>query len=220
MVSSEIYTVILRDTTFRLDRSQLEFDSPNYFTACFLGSFSESSAREIRLSRSPVLFSLIVDYLSGYTIFPLKDVGGMASETALENLLADALFYGLDDLVGLLESYKSRMILSSRIEERVVKSYLMVHWPQGLGSRKPPFIIRISESQAQNQSLAHSISPNAVTVLHSPGTAIINKLLRDQKIRAKEWSWAAFWTVYRAGSRQVECDCAVLDIMETKMDQS
>lgn len=129
MTASDLYTIILRDTSFHLDRSQLEFDSPNYFTACFLGSFSESDGREIRLSRDPALFSLIVNYLSGYTIFPLREVNGMAPEGVLENLLADALFYGLEDLVEMLEEHKAGVGSSRRLEERVEKSWLMVYWP-------------------------------------------------------------------------------------------
>jgi hypothetical protein len=129
MTASELYTITLRDTSFQLDRSQLEFDSPNYFTACFLGSFSESAERETRLSRNPALFSLIVNYLSGCTIFPLREVDGMAPEGVLENLLCDALFYGLEDLVGMLQDYKVDLKALRKAEERVVKSWLMVYWP-------------------------------------------------------------------------------------------
>ncbi|KAG8706707.1 hypothetical protein FRC09_002257 [Ceratobasidium sp. 395] len=218
MTASDLYTITLRDTSFRLDRSQLEFDSPNYFTACFLGSFSESKGREIRLPRDPALFSLIVNYLSGYTIFPLQEVNGMAPETVLENLLADALFYGLEDLADMLEDHKAGVRSLRRLEERTVKTWLMVYWPQGLGSRKPPFTIRISESQAQNQCSAHPITPNAIMVLHSPGTAIVNKLLRDQKVQARDWTWSAFWTILRVGTREIECDCAVVEVEEIKRD--
>lgn len=55
-------------------------------------------------------------------------------------------------------------------------------------------------------------------ILHSPGTAIVNKLLRDQKVQFKEWTWSAFWTVIRTGSREVECDCAVVQVEEVKRD--
>jgi hypothetical protein len=129
MTQSELYKVILRDQVFVLDRSQVEFDSPNYFTACFLGSFSESHVREIRLSRDPALFTMIINYLSGYTIFPVQPTPGMSEEATLENLLRDALFYGLDDLVGMLEKYQAGAKRLQRAEERVVKSYLMVFWP-------------------------------------------------------------------------------------------
>ncbi|KAG8700805.1 hypothetical protein FRC08_004438 [Ceratobasidium sp. 394] len=218
MTASDLYTITLRGTSFHLDRSQLEFDSPNYFTACFLGSFSESNGREIRLSRDPSLFSLIVNYLSGYTIFPLREVDGMAPEGVLENLLADALFYGLEDLVDILQEHKAGVRSLKRLEESTVKTWLMVYWPQGLGSRKPPLTIRISESQAHNQCSTHPIPPGAVMILHSPGTALMNKLLRDQKVQARGWTWSAFWTVFRAGGREVECDCAVVEIEEVKRD--
>lgn len=129
MTNTELYKVTLRDTTFHLDRSQIEFDSPNYFTSCFLGSFAESNARAIRLSRDPALFSIIVSYLSGYTIFPLQAVEGMAESAVLENLLADALFYGLDELADVLEEYRAGKKAMRRLEEQTVKSYFMVVWP-------------------------------------------------------------------------------------------
>ena len=129
MTNIELYKVTLRDTTFHLDRSQIEFDSPNYFTGCFLGSFAESNRRETRSSRDPVLFVIILNYLSGYTIFPLLAVGGMAENAVVENLLSDALFYGLDELADVLEEYRSGKKAIRKLEEKVVKSYLMVVWP-------------------------------------------------------------------------------------------
>ncbi|EUC60576.1 hypothetical protein RSOL_352460, partial [Rhizoctonia solani AG-3 Rhs1AP] len=129
MTRSELYKLTLRDTTFTLDRSQIEFDSPNYFTSCFLGSFSESHAREIRLSRDPALFSIIVNYLSGYAILPVQPPVGMSDQAAVENLLRDALFYGLDELAAMLEEHKSEKKAPMMPEERVVKSYVMIVWP-------------------------------------------------------------------------------------------
>lgn len=129
MTQSELYKVILRGETFSLDRSQVEFDSPNYFTSCFLGSFSESHRQEIQLSRDPALFSMIVTYLSGYTILPLKPASGMSEEATLENLLRDALFYGLDDLVKMLEEYRAGDKQPRSAGEKVVKSYVMILWP-------------------------------------------------------------------------------------------
>ncbi|KAG8732319.1 hypothetical protein FRC11_014448 [Ceratobasidium sp. 423] len=129
MTQSELYKITLRDTIFTLDRSQIEFDSPNYFTSCFLGSFSESHAREIRLSRDPALFSIIVSYLSGYTILPIQPPVGMSEQAAAENLLRDALFYGLDELAGILERQKMGAKALRTPEERLVKNYVMVVWP-------------------------------------------------------------------------------------------
>ncbi|KAH7337808.1 hypothetical protein B0J17DRAFT_664302 [Rhizoctonia solani] len=129
MTQSELYKITLRDTTFTLDRSQVEFDSPNYFTSCFLGSFTESQAREIRLSRDPALFSIIVNYLSGYTILPIQPPSGMSEQATLENLLRDALFYGLDELASMLEEHKSDVKALGEPEERTVKNYVMIVWP-------------------------------------------------------------------------------------------
>ncbi|CAE6388033.1 unnamed protein product [Rhizoctonia solani] len=219
MTQSELYKVTLRDTTFTLDRSQIEVDSPNYFTSCFLGSFSESHAREIRLSRDPALFSMIVNYLSGYAILPIQPPVGMSEQAAWENLLRDALFYGLDELASMLEEHKMGAKVLRRLEETVTKSYLMVVWPQGMGSRKGQFMVRLSEIQAQAQCNAHSLSPSVVPLLQSTGTALVGQLLREQKITARSWTWAAFWTTMKpsnnsvTGSR-VDNDCAVLEITE------
>ncbi|KAB5592652.1 ML domain-containing protein [Ceratobasidium theobromae] len=197
MTQSELYKVILRGETFSLDRSQVEFDSPNYFTSCFLGSFSESHRQEIQLSRDPALFSMIVTYLSGYTILPLKPASGMSEEATLENLLRDALFYGLDDLVKMLEEYRAGDKQPRSAEEKVVKSYVMILWPHGMCNRRGQFAIRLSESQAQAQCSAHPISPNSVSMLQSPGAAIVKQALKEQKIVAHSWSWAAFWTTLK-----------------------
>ncbi|KZV82399.1 hypothetical protein EXIGLDRAFT_843783 [Exidia glandulosa HHB12029] len=100
------YTVTLRGEAFTLYRDQIEFDAPNYFSNLFLGDFSESQTRTVELSRSPELFRAIVDYMSGYTILPLTPAvvpATMASDSALENLLRDAEFYGLRGLVALLQ---------------------------------------------------------------------------------------------------------------------
>ncbi|KAG9087141.1 hypothetical protein FRC06_002710 [Ceratobasidium sp. 370] len=99
---SEIYTVIMRGENFTLTRDQVEFDSPNYFTSCFLGEFTESQTRTVTLSRDPHLFRIILDYLSGYEVLPLHESAvpkRMGLEVALRNLLIDARFYLLDGLV-------------------------------------------------------------------------------------------------------------------------
>ncbi|CAE7136595.1 unnamed protein product [Rhizoctonia solani] len=218
MTQSELYRITLRDTTFTLDRSQIEFDSPNYFTSCFLGSFSESHAREITISRNPALFSIIVNYLSGYAILPIQPPAGMSEQAAVENLLRDALFYGLDELAGVLEEHKLRSEALRGPEEKVVKSYAMIVWPQGMGGRKGYSMVRLSESQAHAQCSAHSLSPGTVPLLQSTGTSSVNQLLKEQKIKARSWTWAAFWTTMKSTNNQmgprIENDCAVLEITE------
>ncbi|KAF8601059.1 hypothetical protein BDV93DRAFT_546028 [Ceratobasidium sp. AG-I] len=103
MNPNDNFTVLFRGVEFTLTRSQVEFDSPNFFTACFLGKFQESETRTVKISRDPVLFGIVFDYLCGYTVLPL---GGsviptrMSLTTALINLRVDAEFYQLD---GLLE---------------------------------------------------------------------------------------------------------------------
>lgn len=221
MTQSDLYTIIVRDKTFCLDRSQIEFDSPNYFTACFLGSFSESSSRKIHLSRDPVLFAMIVNYLSGYTILPIQRVEGMSEEAVLENLSRDAMFYGLEQLIEALERHRMGIAMRT-VEERVEKNYMMVVWPQGMGSRKKPYSLRITEAQAQAQCNAHPISPSSVPMLRSVGSALVSQHFQELEIESQTWTWAAFWTTPRQGNQpgliRVENDCAVLEIMEVNRD--
>ncbi|KDN33445.1 hypothetical protein RSAG8_13466, partial [Rhizoctonia solani AG-8 WAC10335] len=96
------YTVVLRGQEFVLTKSQIEFDSPNYFTACFLGDFREAQTKRLVLTRNLELFQLVVEHLCGYEILPLDDKtipSHMPPDAVLRNLRADALFYQLDGLV-------------------------------------------------------------------------------------------------------------------------
>lgn len=89
------FTIIVRGKTFILTRDQIQFDSPNLFTIAFLDDiYSENLSGRLRLdSRSPELFEVIVEYLSGYPILPVKDPA---------KLLADSKYYGLDGLRDVL----------------------------------------------------------------------------------------------------------------------
>ncbi|KZV86365.1 hypothetical protein EXIGLDRAFT_802353 [Exidia glandulosa HHB12029] len=104
-MSVDRYTVVIRGETFTLYRDQIEFDAPNYFTALFHGDFRESRTQRVELSRSPDLFRVIVEYMSGYTVLPLAPMmvpSTMTPETALANLLNDAEYYQLSGLVRLI----------------------------------------------------------------------------------------------------------------------
>lgn len=102
MSAKDLFRVIVRGSKFTLTKSMVEFDSPNYFTSCFLSDFRESQTRTVEILRDPTLFAIVFDYLCGYTVLPLtKDVipSRMTPATALLNLRADAEFYQLDGLV-------------------------------------------------------------------------------------------------------------------------
>jgi hypothetical protein len=99
------YTVIVMGKTFSLTKYQIEFDSPNYFTTCFLGDFCEAQTRQLELSRDPDLFKLIVRHLCGYSVLPLNEKqipSSTTPATALADLRADATFHQLD---GLKQAY-------------------------------------------------------------------------------------------------------------------
>lgn len=96
------YIITVRGEEFLLTKSQIEFDSPNYFTACFFGDFREAQSRRLKLSRDPDLFRIITNYLCGYKVIPLCQSFTpklMATATTLINLRADAAFYQLDGLI-------------------------------------------------------------------------------------------------------------------------
>ena len=96
------YTIVVRGETFILGREQILYDSPNYFSTCFLTPSSkpnkvptgsaggvlspvpevpedgdeesgDEEEYELILHRDPYLFKLIEAYLSGYPILPLPE---------------------------------------------------------------------------------------------------------------------------------------------------
>ncbi len=103
--ANDCYTINVRGEVFFLNNSQISYDSPNYFTACFGSEFSEARSRTLLLNRHPAVFTIIVDYLSGYPVLPLSPraiSATMDMETALRYLLVDAQFYNLQGLCDLL----------------------------------------------------------------------------------------------------------------------
>jgi hypothetical protein len=98
----EFFTVITRGVEFKLSRGQIEFDSPNYFTAAFLEhDFQEATTRVLHTDRHPQLFALIVEHLSGYRVLPLQSPSipiTMSLEMAKVNLARDAEYFGLERL--------------------------------------------------------------------------------------------------------------------------
>ncbi|KAM0753679.1 hypothetical protein T439DRAFT_377839 [Meredithblackwellia eburnea MCA 4105] len=105
------FRVFARTTPFDLTLSQIETDSPNFFTACFTHtpptspSFSEASSRILRTDRHPKLFAILVEYLSGYDVLPLRKESLPALwdvEMGMRNLLRDADYFGLEGLKVML----------------------------------------------------------------------------------------------------------------------
>ncbi|OBZ74466.1 Mannose-6-phosphate isomerase [Grifola frondosa] len=96
---------MMRDEVFHLSRDQISSDAPNYFTEYFLNDSAESAQHIVTLDRNPVLFTLIIDHLSGYTVLPLSPralPSTMDMSVALRNLLLDAQFFRLQKLCDLL----------------------------------------------------------------------------------------------------------------------
>ncbi|BGP42480.1 hypothetical protein JCM10449v2_006485 [Rhodotorula kratochvilovae] len=96
--SPTTYTVVLRDKRFVLSDSQIRFDSPNHFTGVFLGG---NGGKDVVYSdRRPLLFPLIVEWLSGYTdFFPVK-VDGLSELEGAKALLVEAEHFKLKKLAA------------------------------------------------------------------------------------------------------------------------
>ncbi|CAE6467332.1 unnamed protein product [Rhizoctonia solani] len=127
MNPEQTYTILVQSQKFTLSHHQIKFDSPNYFTTCFLGDFYESQTRSVSLSRSPIMFPLIEQYLCGYMIFPLNERSipeGMTTTQAIANLRADALFYQLEGLVRECDTYMRPVKKGLPASNR----YLLVGW--------------------------------------------------------------------------------------------
>lgn len=102
-------TVIASDVSFTLTRGQISVDAPNYFTSAFqTQGFAESSSNLLVLDKDPMLFKYITLYLSGYKILPLQIAAipiTMSMESALENLLNDAVYFDLNGLVAQIKLF-------------------------------------------------------------------------------------------------------------------
>ena len=109
------YTVTIRNQTFKLTEEQIKTDSPNFFTSFFLSCQKATNDeadsvvakdKAVVLHRNPLLFEIIQEYLSGYSVFPIREgyIAFMTTDTLLQNLLKDALFYGLHDFAEQIEA--------------------------------------------------------------------------------------------------------------------
>ncbi|CAE6419961.1 unnamed protein product [Rhizoctonia solani] len=100
------YTIVVMDRSFKLSRSQIEFDSPNFFTSYF-NAPGQITPRKLELSRDPYLFLIILRYLNGYRLLPLHPTlvpPYCTLDSTLADLRADAQFYQLSGLSALLAS--------------------------------------------------------------------------------------------------------------------
>ncbi|CUA73061.1 putative WD repeat-containing protein all2124 [Nostoc sp, PCC 7120] [Rhizoctonia solani] len=115
---------------FLLSEHQIEFDAPNYFTDFYFGNWTDSPPEERHLQlywRDPKLFSIIMTYLNGYSVFPLDKCvipERLSVRQTLLNLRVDARFYRLGGLVHACDEQLERMgieeVLKKREHENVV----------------------------------------------------------------------------------------------------
>ncbi|KAF8601050.1 hypothetical protein BDV93DRAFT_546022 [Ceratobasidium sp. AG-I] len=161
MNPNSIFKVIVRDTTFKLSQSQIEFDSPNFFTACFLGDFQESQTRTLEISRDPDLFRIVLNYLCGYTILPLSEAAipmTMTLGTALINLRVDAEYYQLNGLIqacttAMMSIVVNRSSVSDKYRVLAGRTRIRPHVPGASNlSRFPDFHLLNSEKEPTDSS--------------------------------------------------------------------
>jgi hypothetical protein len=109
-----VFTVQVRDETFELTRTQVQFDAPNLFTAAFSGDWHEKPGEALVLrEQHPDSFRLVVESLSGYEVFPLE--GPLEQQRKrLANLRVDASFLSLDRLLRRIELEGVRAAFSHR----------------------------------------------------------------------------------------------------------
>ncbi|KAG8790789.1 hypothetical protein FRC12_011014 [Ceratobasidium sp. 428] len=187
---SETYTVIIHGGPFVLTRDQIEFDSPNYFTSCFLGEFTEARTRTLTLSRDPELFRIILDHLSGYEVLPLHQSvipKRMSPEVALRNLLVDAQFYLLDGLVRAIRQIGSSAQSSSPFLAASPPLSYVVVTAQNFNRWGLP--MPISEDTAKSMREKHGLSRcSRITDRSGIETALQNASMRKPFVIEATWT--------------------------------
>ncbi|KAG8752282.1 hypothetical protein FRC12_012041 [Ceratobasidium sp. 428] len=98
--------VIVSGTKFVLTQDQYKVDGPNYFTDAVAAHTGRFRGPQVKVSRDPELFKLVVEFLNGYAVLP-KDAplpkGAPSRRVALRNLVAEAKFYRLGSLEAVAE---------------------------------------------------------------------------------------------------------------------
>lgn len=131
----------MRGEQFTLSHGQITFDSPNLFTQSFLSDFSEATTRSLSLDSDPGLFTIIVDYLSGYPVLPLEEqelTRKLSVAKATRYLAKDADYLGLSGLQEMLRARSNRVIDDRGISNNKVdlQDLLGGSLPSGLSWRE------------------------------------------------------------------------------------
>ncbi|QRV84498.1 hypothetical protein RhiJN_12514 [Ceratobasidium sp. AG-Ba] len=170
----------MSDQPFALTRDQIEFDSPNYFTSCFLGEFVESQTRTLTLSRDPDLFKIVIDYLNGYEVLPLHESvlpKRMSSEVALRNLLVDAQFYGLDGLITQVNAMVAQASAPSSTQYVLISAEMEFDGPTKIGLPVPTSEEAIRELRQKHEmdtEMARNWHEHVSNIQHSFNLANIS----------------------------------------------
>ncbi|KAH8920787.1 hypothetical protein BT69DRAFT_380803 [Atractiella rhizophila] len=146
--------VYVRDEVFHLTTSQIAFDSPES------NLFSTSLARGVRVLKSdmsPSLFSLIIDHLSGYPIFPLPP----STNVNLNYLLLDAQRLGLDDLERMVKKEMFRTKSLPFLDREHVRNLVTASTTgNGSGSGSEPLdVTRLLKNPEMFASISEVVEP-------------------------------------------------------------
>lgn len=164
---NDTFIINLRGVSIPLTRSQIEADSPgsNLFASSLLGDFIESSNKSMKLDRSPGLFRIILDHLSGYTILPLdKEMpkeycgNGMSQERALRYLIDDSDYYGFMRLHNLLLEEMQRL----QDSEDSYEEQLLALQKEKLAIKKAKLKLEIKNS---NENYSHQLFDRRMRML-------------------------------------------------------
>ncbi|KAG8680831.1 hypothetical protein FRC08_016016 [Ceratobasidium sp. 394] len=163
--------VVVSGTKFVLTQDQYKVDGPNYFTDAVAAHTRRFSGPQVKVSRNPELFKLVVDFLNGYAVLP-KDAplpkGIPCRKVALKNLVAEAKFYRLSSLEAIAEEILRKLDIGASWYVMLSRTTTSSDW--GLPSH-------VSSDTAKTLQKKHGLSAHVVHTsgLSSPEAKVLEK---------------------------------------------
>ncbi|KAG9112799.1 hypothetical protein FRC07_007863 [Ceratobasidium sp. 392] len=123
--------IIVSGTKFVLTQDQFKVDGPNYFTDAVAAYTGRFRGPQVKVSRNPELFKLVVDFLNGYAVMP-KDAplpqGIPSRKVALRNLIAEAKFYRLNSLEAIAEEILQKLDIGASWHVMLSRTTTSTDW--------------------------------------------------------------------------------------------
>ncbi|KAG8741380.1 hypothetical protein FRC10_002945 [Ceratobasidium sp. 414] len=164
--------VVVSGTKFVLTQDQFKVDGPNYFTDAVAAHTGRFFGPQVKVSRSPELFKLVVDFLNGYAVMP-KDAplpkGIPSRKVALKNLVAEAKFYRLNSLEAIAGEILQKLDIGASWHVMLSRTTTSSDW--GLPAH-------VSSDTAKTLQKKHGLSAHVVhtSSLSSPETKVLEKV--------------------------------------------